>query len=437
MRLMSVWEKIPLLRLLERGFLIRPKTPVSKHHPGKVILIHHRLSSLSGHRYTEAVASLEEYGRRGRKVLLFISRLAGPEIVQKLGAQAVLDDPTFRLEWSFEERTRLFTEMLHTHITPLVEADDRVYLTVATQLEANALARWLRELPVQKKPWVVTVFLSDRWNRSGPVEYERQIAEFRTLSEELKKLSATENQKLLFFSVNQELADEIGQLAGMDVGLVPMPLRYEPSPADDVQNQASGAYFVPVVAVLGGMRPEKGSHRIPGIVRASAGSVDVRFKIQMVNEGLTPEDYAAARELANEPSVMAIPGELDLEEYAEAMKSSDLAIFPYEIIPYRQRTSAVFAEAVAYGKPAIVPAGTWLARQIEEGRAVGIICRDLSPAGYAREIAACVAKLPQLTREAQAISKRWMESISMTKFTEIIEEEISRRQNNIRAGARM
>jgi glycosyltransferase involved in cell wall biosynthesis len=394
---------------------------------GKVIGIHHRLTSLSGHRYNEAAGSIEEYGRRGRKVLLFISRLASPEIAQKLGASAVLDDPTFCLEWSFAERTRLFAEMLHTHIAPVVEAEDRVFLTVATQLEANALTRWLRELPAQKKPWIVTVFLSDRWNRSGPAEYARQVVEFHTLREELKKLSAAENQKLLFFSVTESLSDEIGQLTEREVGLVPLGLRYELSGKNEENIQESGSNSTPLIAVLGGMRPEKGSVLIPEIFRACQEVVKVRFKIQMVNEGLSPEDFASILALADEPTVAAIPRELQIEEYADAMKSADLALFPYEVIPYRQRTSAVFAEAVAYGKPAVVPEGTWLARQIEEGRAAGIVCDDLCPAGYARGIAECVANLPKLTTEARARSTEWRESVNMSRFIDIVEQEIERR----------
>ena len=414
-----------MLGLFERPFFKRSKGSAPGDRVGKVIGIHHRLAALSGHRYNEAAASIEEYGRRGRKVLLFISRFARPEIAQNLGAAAVLDDPTFRLEWSFAERTRLFTEMLHTYIAPVVEAEDRVFLTVATQLEANALARWLRELPPPKKPWIVTVFLSDRWNRYGPAEYARQIAEFSVLREELKNLSPAENQKLLLLSVTEGLSHEIGQLVGRDVGLVPLGLRYESLRRNEENLQEYNP--TPLVAVLGGMRPEKGSALIPDIFRACEEMVKVRFKIQMVNEGLSPEDFASVLALADKPAVAAIPRELQIEEYADAMKSADLALFPYKVIPYRQRTSAVLAEAVAYGKPVVVPEGTWLAQQIEEGRAVGIVCKDLSPEGYARSITACVANLPQLTTDARACATKWRETVNMTRFIDTVEQEIARR----------
>ena len=112
-----------------------------------------------------------------------------------------------------------------------------------------------------------------------------------------------------------------------------------------------------------------------------------------------------------------------------AMKSADLALFPYEVIPYRQRTSAVFAEAVAYGKPVVVPAGTWLAQQVEEGRAVGIVREDLSSGGYATGIAACVANLPLMTSDARSRSIQWRECVSMTRFADVVEQQIARRES--------
>src|ERR1039457_1130380 len=103
MQLMPSWKNMSLLRPFRRPFSERSKDPTSGGPVGKVIGIHHRLSSLSGHPYTEAVGSVEEYGRRGRKVLLFISRFASEGIAQSLHAEAVLDDPTFCLEWAISK----------------------------------------------------------------------------------------------------------------------------------------------------------------------------------------------------------------------------------------------------------------------------------------------------------------------------------------------
>src|SRR5215216_7521580 len=51
--------------------------------------------------------------------------------------------------------------------------------------------------------------------------------------------------------------------------------------------------------------------------------------------------------IAEEPQVIVIREPMSLPEYKAALNSADIGLFPYEIIPYRKRTSGIFAEAVA------------------------------------------------------------------------------------------
>jgi hypothetical protein len=132
----------------------------------KVICIHHRLAGFTSHHFNESLGFIHEFGRRGTEFLLLISIHARADIAAALHARAVLDDPTFRMEWSFAERSRRFVAMLHAQIDAELNANDCVLLTISTQLEAHALTCWLQELPPDKKPWIVVLFLSDRWNRT-------------------------------------------------------------------------------------------------------------------------------------------------------------------------------------------------------------------------------------------------------------------------------
>jgi hypothetical protein len=133
----------------------------------KLICIHPRLAGFTSHHFNEAQGFIEEFRRRGRAFELLVSVYAPPEIVAELGAHPVVDDSTFRMEWSFEERSQRFVTMLHEQLDRRASSEDCVLITVSTQLEAHALVRWLAESPAARKPWVVIVFLSDRWNRSG------------------------------------------------------------------------------------------------------------------------------------------------------------------------------------------------------------------------------------------------------------------------------
>ena len=106
----------------------------------KVICIYHRLGGFSSHHFNEAYGFMQEFARRGKELILLVSGKAEPRIVAQLKARAVLDDdPTFRLEWTLEERSQRFLGMLHRQVDHILEAGDWVLSTVSTQFEALAL----------------------------------------------------------------------------------------------------------------------------------------------------------------------------------------------------------------------------------------------------------------------------------------------------------
>src|ERR1700674_3224317 len=192
----------------------------------KVICIHPRFAGLTSHHFNESHGFVQEFHRRGGEILLFIKRNASSQIAAQLNARAVLDDPTFRMEWSFNERSDRFLAMLHAQVDSDLNANDVVLLTVSTQLEAHALTRWLQELPLDEKPWIVILTQSDRWNRSGREEYERQIAEFRILNAAISGLATIDAQRLIFCAPTDPLAAELSVLLGAKVYVVPIPLPY-------------------------------------------------------------------------------------------------------------------------------------------------------------------------------------------------------------------
>ncbi|MET0622055.1 MAG: glycosyltransferase [Pyrinomonadaceae bacterium] len=413
----------------------------------KFICIHPRFASLTSHHFNESYGYAQEFRRRGKEFLLLINTHASPRIAAELRARAVLDDPTFRLEWSFRERSRRFLAMLHSEVDADLVADDCVMLTVSTQLEAHALVRWLRELPRDQKPWVVILFLSDRWNRSGREEYARQAAEFRILNAELTRLAPEDARRLIFCTLTDLLAEELGELLGTQVELAPIPLPFgepglhasakiRPSPRLPFPFRVLRGFRglrlssdrpLPRVAVLGGMRREKGSHLIPDIVRACRSNVQVEFLIQLENNDLSPEEAERLKRVAKEPHVIVIPGQVSMPAYHDALKGADIALFPYEIIPYRKRTSGVFAEAVAYGKPVVATRGTWMAEQIEAGRAAGVISEELRPDSVADAIARCVRDLESLRQSALDKSAGWRKTTGLTAFVDFVEEQLARR----------
>lgn len=393
----------------------------------KIVGLHHRLSGYTSHHFNEAHGLIAECARRGRKLELLIHRSAPREIARALRARPVFDDPTFVQEWSFDERSDRFVAMLHEHVDGRVRAGDCVMTTIATQLETHALARWLAELPERRKPWVVITFLSDRWNRGTREEYERQTGEFGRVRDRIAALPPGDARRLLLFAVTEPLARELTELLGTQVGYAPMPLPY----SDPLPKRPNPR---PRVAILGGMRPEKGSSLIPAIVDACRGRVDVEFLVQLANNSLSGEEAARVARIAAEPNVVVIPGAVDRDDYLAALSTADLALFPYEVIPYRQRTSGVFAESVAFGIPVLATAGTWMEEQIRTGRAAGVVFDDLTPGAIAGAVANAVADLDALRARAAALTGAWRSTVSLTAFVTRVEEAIAERAGERRPG---
>jgi glycosyltransferase involved in cell wall biosynthesis len=404
----------------------------------RVICIHHRLGGYSSHHFNEAHGFMHEFARRGKEFTLLVNRQASPPVVSELSAHAVLDDPTFRLEWSFEERSRRFRKMLHKHVDRLLTGDDWVLLTISTQLEAHALTLWLRELPRRKTPWVIVLFVSDRWNRSDHAEYERQIAELRKLEVAISSLPPESSRRMIFCAITDPLAEELSGLLGTKVEVCPIPQRLEldtvaqlPLAPQRSSNPAGPKSHPPRVAILGGTRREKGSYLIPGIIRACRPLVRVEFVVQLTNNTLTAEEAATLGRIAEEPDVSVIREAMPLAEYEATLIGADIALFPYEVIPYRKRISGVFAEAAASGKPVVVTPGTWMAGEIEAGRAAGTISEDLSPDSIARAIASCVAELEPLRQSARAVSTGW-KARDLSAFVDFLDAQIALRARSER-----
>jgi hypothetical protein len=391
----------------------------------KIICIHPRLGGFTSHHYNEAFGFMKEFERRATEFLLLINAHAPAQIITDLHARAVLEDPTFRMEWSFDERSQRFLDMLHEQVDADLNANDCVLITVSTQLEAHALTRWLQELPRNKKPWIVIFFVSDRWNRSGRDEYQRQIAEFHKLNAVISNLVPEDASRLIFGTVTDQLAAELSSLLGTMVEVPPFPIEYGDPSLNDAEKRSVD---LPRVAVLGGARREKGSYLLPGIIQATRLLVRAEFLVHLTNNTLTNEEFEVLSHIMEEPSVTVIDRPMTLAEYTHALKSTDIALFPYEIIPYRKRISGVFAEAVAYGKPVIAPHGTWMAEQIQAGRAAGIIFEDLQADSIAQAIAECIKNLKPLQEDAEALSLEWRTGNCLRAFVDFMEEEISIRQ---------
>jgi glycosyltransferase involved in cell wall biosynthesis len=389
----------------------------------RVISFHHRLGGMLGHRYSEAFGLQRAVKQRGWDFVLLVREDASDEVRADLpGAHAVLHCPVFRSDLSFDERTADFVAMLHRHLDPIVQCDDWLLITTGTQCETRALATWLAETPAGKRPWTLVVYHSDRWNRGGPQERERQIEEFRATAAALARLDGDAARRLLIAAVVEELCRELRALLGLGILYFPHMTSSEyVAPRKRVAGQPA------VVGFPGGARREKGSHLIPAIVAETRKLGRIDFAVQIANEDLSPPALEELCRLDGQPDVRVTHGPLDFAAYNSFLAQCDLVLLPYERTSYRARASGPFIEACVIGRPVVVPAGTWMADQVVAGDAAGLCYEADGPAAIAATVVRAAASLPDLTALARGHAPAWQRPRTCDAFLDWLGHEIGRR----------
>jgi len=200
----------------------------------------------------------------------------------------------------------------------------------------------------------------------------------------LERLVAA-GRRIRLASDSARLAEQIGRLTSLPVEVLPIP--HTPPPQIPAPQRDSGRIrFVS----LGNARDEKGFLEILEAIerlRAEPGGLAGMEFVLQANDAAP--DVAAAIEAfaaACPPEVTLLPQALDAQAYDEALAAADVVLLPYWRSIYEARTSGVFLEAVAAGKPVIASADTWMSDELARHGAAGVLVPDRDPAALASAI---------------------------------------------------
>ncbi len=104
------------------------------------------------------------------------------------------------------------------------------------------------------------------------------------------------------------------------------------------------------------------------------------------------------------------------EECQSWLQDADLVLMPYSPQHYTLQTSGVFSEAMALGKPCIVPEGTWLADMARRHCRGVTIFKDHSAAAIVDATLQSLDNLPDLTATMEESSTPWRETMGMQAY---------------------
>lgn len=334
-----------------------------------LFVIEDALRSLQGRAWHEALGIREACRRRRLPARFYVAAGADAALAAELDAAAVLpaDGDTGRDGFwghidGFVERGNRFASACRHLRRDGIKNDDELWLPSVTPAAAYGTGLWAREAGADFVPRIVlNVVFDDFLDRDG--RYNDRASLYRTAA---AQLAAAAGDRVLWTANSEAIRAVLATLIDADVRLFPMPMGYDTDDRNGSRGQSDGDRLR--IAILGEHRAEKGARLAAQVVRAAPAGHD--FFVQTGLARSSSRDELA--DLAVLPSVEVHRGGLDRREYLAALRSCDAVLLPYDRRSYARRTSGVFAEAVGFGKPVVVPAGTWMSERIARGEAVGI-----------------------------------------------------------------
>jgi glycosyltransferase involved in cell wall biosynthesis len=361
------------------------------------------LKDMEGHHFEYDRSVAEAARRRGYEVLVLGHRQVEAAIDVRLDVRK-----TFRRDiWESFTSLALLPGRLNLWRTNRSFYDDLCRGLSGTELTPGSVvfghmitsrqllgwAWWCRRLPAATAPQVVLLLRYQAAFYRDGVSMEA----FRLLE------LAARNRPIRLATDSARLARHYRRLTTLPIEVLPIPHTVEAAPAPPGRGPGRPLRLVS----LGNARDEKGILEILQAIRLLEKK-RVAGSLEFVLQCNHPWPDAVARAIdqfasACPANVRLIREVLDSDAYYRELSLADVVLAPYWRSIYDARTSGVFLEAWAAGKPVITTDNTWMSDQLQ-GSGAGIACPDRNPAALARAIADIQRDYDTYARRAAAAS---------------------------------
>jgi len=285
------------------------------------------------------------------------------QVFEALSPQGPLDRWRFlrRKRKSFGEDTLRLLKKLK------LSPDDLIFIPTLSESEMLGLMQCFRRSKDASIPSYHLIFRRNLYEGREP-EFDAQENNLLNIRNAFLEFHAgLSGQRVFFYTDTEELTKQYNRLGVFPFGICPIP---HTVPASEHKPSE-----LPLrVTYLGDARAEKGYQHLPGVVQdlwpAEVASGHVSFVFQSnynVRPG-EPEAIVARSRLSSYPrdKVRLLTESCSSEQYRELLVSADIMVLPYREDLYYARSSGVVIEALAAGVPVVVPATSWLAKQIAD-----------------------------------------------------------------------
>jgi glycosyltransferase involved in cell wall biosynthesis len=308
--------------------------------------------------------------------------------------------------------------------------NDLVFLPTANHREVHAVRRLIAKIGEKRVPRFNLEFRHEIAQR-GDVANETRPAIVRETRfgkhffDLCRAIPSSSGDRLALWTDTEELADDYLHLSGCPFGVLPIPFNH-----GLIENQPQPGKPPLKCVYLGDVREEKGFHLLPELIRSLQHDESIRFVIQVTKPHLaaiTPALTAAINGLealeSFDPNLVELVGRdvdfLPREQYFRMLNEVDIVLCLYDAKIYRARSSGIMTEALAAGKPVIVPARTWMAHQMPSG--CGENFTDM--ASLADAVRKIVAYYPNYHANVQRQRSGWLEKHSPAALLKCLIQE--------------
>ena len=111
---------------------------------------------------------------------------------------------------------------------------------------------------------------------------------------------------------------------------------------------------------------------------------------------------------------------LSSSEYYNLLFRADAVIIPYLHSGYYAQTSGIFAEAVALGRPVIVPQGTWMEREFEKYKSGGELFAIGDSASLGRALLKFAEHPDESYLRAHVCRKKWVQYHNPRNYVDVL-----------------
>lgn len=279
-----------------------------------------------------------------------------------------------RSKWRARERQRLadsFSEDCATLLSKLaLQEGDHVFFASASEIDLEGLAKFLQSAPAKYRRvhWHLQFHLGIFEGRDP--DYAEQLPRREFMREIfLHALQRVPDHPIHLYCTTRELTAQYEYLDVAPFYTLPYPVH----PLFLLPTAPKASSDSVRIACLGHSRREKGYRELPIVVRKLWKDYLSKGRAQLVMQTRRRDLRRALDSTVSElgahgatPPIVYAPFPLDLERYAELVRSSDIGLLLYDSTRYYARCSGVLLEMLSAGVPVIVPGGCWLSEQIHD-----------------------------------------------------------------------